>query len=321
MLCITIKGPSLEEARKQIEEAKAFCNLVEWRLDHFDTPDLDSLRRLKEASPIPAIFTLRPKSQGGAYAGPEEERLRIIKKLASLHPETIDLEYTVPNAFIQTLKLKYPRMRIILSYHDFEKTPPDVPSLLHNLQSKKADLYKMSFMAHSALDTLSILCLAKQAAPNVLLMTMGKTGYLSRILAPIVGSPLTYASLHDELATAPGQITASELIHTYGYPRLNTNTSLYGLIGDPVDKSIGHLTINKAMRDRDLQSVYVKIPVASEELQAFLKYAKQLGFKGLSVTMPLKEKVMEFLDEIDPDAKAIGAVNTLEFQRRSDQGL
>ena len=54
--------------------------------------------------------------------------------------------------------------------------------------------------------------------------------------------------------------------------------------------------------------------MTKEELAPFLKMAKELGFKGLSVTTPHKEAIIPLLDEIDPLAQKIGAVNTVVFK-------
>ncbi|MGZ3732411.1 MAG: shikimate dehydrogenase, partial [Parachlamydiaceae bacterium] len=60
-------------------------------------------------------------------------------------------------------------------------------------------------------------------------------------------------------------------------------------------------------------AIYVKMAIQPHEIGSFLYYAKQLGFQGLSVTMPLKEQLLPYLDSIDPSAQEIGAINTLFF--------
>ena len=69
------------------------------------------------------------------------------------------------------------------------------------------------------------------------------------------------------------------------------------------------------MAKRNRNGVYLKIPIQKRELPEFFKYTSKLGFfRGLSVTMPLKEDVLVCLDEVDPQAQSIGAVNTVVFE-------
>jgi 3-dehydroquinate dehydratase/shikimate dehydrogenase len=95
---------------------------------------------------------------------------------------------------------------------------------------------------------------------------------------------------------------------------LNHATELFGLIGDPVSKSLSHMTHNAAMRDLKMDRVYHKFHVPQDHLEHFISQAKKAGVKGLSVTMPLKEKIIPLIDEIHPWAAKVGAVNTLKFE-------
>lgn len=313
LLCVPIKGPSLSEAAQQIEQARHYAEIVEWRLDFFDSLEHTQWEKLFQECPLQTIFTLRPQSQGGRCKLNEEERLRAMQRWVQLNPTYVDLEYTVSSEFVKDLRKSHPALKIILSYHDFEQTPSSLESILKTLRHTPADFYKIAVMARSANDTLSLLLSAREEDNRTLLMSMGETGSLSRILAPIVKRPFTYASLSSAEATAPGQIDAKDLLTIYHYRALNASTQIYGLIGQPVDKSISEYTHNHALQQLNLNSVYVKIPLETQQLSDFFTLAKQLGMRGLSVTMPLKEQVIPFLDEIDPFAQTVGAVNTILF--------
>src|SRR5262249_32850217 len=154
----------------------------------------------------------------------------------------------------------------------------------------------------NSIDAFRLLHFIKKGDKKLIGIGMGKEGQVTRILGPIVGSPITYASLEETLMTAPGQFTARELAERYHYRSLNQTTALYGLIGDPIDRSISDITHNKLMHQYGWNAIYVKIRVKPEELPHFLPLAKTLGFRGLSVTMPLKEAVVPFSEHIDPSA-------------------
>lgn len=314
MLCVVIKGPSYEEAHCQIAKALDFADSVELRLDCFSELDSLALNKLRSHFSIPMIFTLRSSIQGGVYAKSEECRLSDIERLAAIKPDYFDLENHIPAPFIEGFASKYPAVKIILSTHHFSETPNNLEELYRELRKIPAFLYKIAVMANSSLDAIRFLCWAKQANGKLIAVSMGPFGQISRILAPVIGSPLTYASLDDDLQTAPGQLTAEILLHRYRHRSLSSQTAIYGLIGDPVDMSISDETHNHLISRCKLDAVYIKIHVKASELGEFLHLARQLPIQGLSVTMPLKEGILSHLDLIEHEAYSVGAVNTLLFQ-------
>ncbi len=86
---------------------------------------------------------------------------------------------------------------------------------------------------------------------------------------------------------------------------------VYGIIGDPVSHSLSPVMHNLAFRERNIKAVYGAFRVDSSELAKAVEGIRALNIKGLSVTIPHKEKIMEYLDEIDETAREIGAVNTI----------
>lgn len=310
MLCIPIIGPTLSEASNQI---KAHADLLELRLDLFHEISLKDLRELRKKIERPVIFTLRKKEQGGHYRGTEEERLQHIRQLAELHPSYLDVEYDTPPPFVQEIAKVYPAIKLIVSYHDFQQTPLDLEAILKQMKALPAHFYKIACQANSTNDALRMLHFVHQNAP-LLGMSMGKRGEITRILGPLAGSPWTYACASSTQKTAEGQLSSEELQSIYGFSRLTRSSGLFGLIGGTVTQSISQFTHNKLMQALNLDGVYVKMTLEQDELPSFFSLAKKIGIRGLSVTMPLKELVIPFLDYIDPDAKTIGAVNTLVFQ-------
>jgi shikimate dehydrogenase len=94
-------------------------------------------------------------------------------------------------------------------------------------------------------------------------------------------------------------------------PGITGKTVLCGLIGDPVEHSLSPAMHNAAFRALGLDYVYLPLHVRSEDLAAAIKGARAFNIRGLNVTIPHKVEVMALLDEIDPLAKQIGAVNVL----------
>ncbi len=200
---------------------------------------------------------------------------------------------------------------LILSYHNYEETPADLEDLLRTLRSKgKAQYYKIATMARSTLDAFRMLEFS-QKHPDVIGICMGEDGQATRILAPLISTPIMYAALSPEHKTAPGQLTMEELNTIYHFRKLNKQTPIFAVIGDPVSQSPGHLYHNERLKG---EGVYLRLRIASDELPAFFSYVRRFPFRGLSVTIPHKVDVMEYLDEVDPEAEAIGAVNTVDIR-------
>ncbi len=90
---------------------------------------------------------------------------------------------------------------------------------------------------------------------------------------------------------------------------IDTSTALYGVFGDPVAHSLGPAMHNQAFARAGLNAVYLAFRV--RDLAGAMAGVRGLPMAGVSITIPHKVPVMEYLDEIDPEARAIGAVNTV----------
>ncbi|MGR3218225.1 MAG: type I 3-dehydroquinate dehydratase, partial [Candidatus Anammoxibacter sp.] len=134
-------------------------------------------------------------------------------------------------------------------------------------------------------------------------------GCISRILSPKFGGMIVFASLDKGKESAPGQLTIDETRNVYRVQNINRETKIFGLLGNPVAHSMGVHIHNGALTKNSINAVYV--PFKVDKLSDFMDHIKEIGVDGLSVTIPHKESVVEFLDAIDPVAKEIGAVNTI----------
>ena len=92
---------------------------------------------------------------------------------------------------------------------------------------------------------------------------------------------------------------------------ISGKTRVCAIIGDPVEHSLSPVMHNAAFKELGLNLVYVAFTVTTKELKDAILGARRLGLRGLNVTMPHKNAAMNYLDEVDATAKAIGAVNTI----------
>jgi 3-dehydroquinate dehydratase/shikimate dehydrogenase len=97
----------------------------------------------------------------------------------------------------------------------------------------------------------------------------------------------------------------------YHIDKLSRQSKVYGVIGDPVAHSKSPHIHNRAFQARRIDSVYLPFRVTPAQLGDWMRVAKKLPVWGFSVTIPNKQKIMRYLDHIEPLAKRIGAVNTV----------
>ena len=95
-------------------------------------------------------------------------------------------------------------------------------------------------------------------------------------------------------------------------PTITAKTKILGVIGHPIEHSMSPIMHNTAINDLKLDYVYLAFDIEPQDLSKAIDGIRALNIKGISVTIPHKEAIMEYLDEIEPIAKNIGAVNTIK---------
>ncbi len=94
---------------------------------------------------------------------------------------------------------------------------------------------------------------------------------------------------------------------------LDGKTWVYGVVGYPISHSLSPVFQNQAFRHFSINAVYVPFEVKPEDFERAFLGLKALGVKGVNITLPHKEKVLDFVDFLDEHVKAIGAANTVKF--------
>jgi 3-dehydroquinate dehydratase/shikimate dehydrogenase len=286
---------------------------IELRLDLFPSIDFARLKEFLFSTPLTVLLTVRSKAHGGSFSSGQKSQEDLLEKLLLLHPHFLDLEYDLAPSFLEKLFTSPSSTQFVLSYHNMKEVPKDLVKIYEQMTLYPAFTYKIAVFPHSASEALAFLIFAKER-PKLSAICMGKESSFARVLAAAQGNRIDFASLASA-KTAPGQIPFEDLFFLYRYPQLNTQTALYGLIGDPVEQSQGDLYHNLAFAQEKQNAVYVKMRLQEEEIPHFLPLAKQIGFLGLSVTMPFKEKIIPFLDEMDNQAKSMQSVNTIYSEK------
>jgi len=131
------------------------------------------------------------------------------------------------------------------------------------------------------------------------------------VLSPVFGGAYTYAAPMYAEGTAAGQVSARVLRNLYRVEKLRKTAKIYGVIADPIRHSISPVVHNRAFQSRRLDAVYLPFLVSPPNLRDFFQLAERLPLAGFSVTIPHKQKILRYLDTVDPLARRIGAVNTV----------
>jgi 3-dehydroquinate dehydratase/shikimate dehydrogenase len=344
MICAVITEPTIDSARTAIKEAALAADMIELRLDYltdFDFGRPDSLVQLLANKPVPAIITCRAVDEGGKRAVDDDIRLRLLVEGARTLADYCDVEAA---HYERAMRFKPDLDRLIVSYHNFEETPPDLPSIYDRVCALPAAVHKIVTRANSISDTLAIFKLLDRATEEnrkLIALAMGEAGLITRILSPSRGSFLTYGSLRSGAESAPGQLTCQDLNEVYGLSRITRATKITGIIGRPLSHSASPAMHNAAFDALGLDYVYLPFEVddvkqffaefvspcqtrpraTGVQSTAFRRPASDSscsGFdwplRGFSVTIPHKTAVIPFLDEMDKTSQAVGAVNTVVIE-------
>jgi 3-dehydroquinate dehydratase/shikimate dehydrogenase len=314
-ICIALGLPDvatlLDHARREAEAGEAF---LEFRLDFLDHPcqGAEAIRPFLERFPECIILaTCRRHQNHGKFNGSIEEQLTILDLAVEHGAHAIDIEIETAEAAPERLNHFRGRAQVILSYHNFEATPP-MDTVLGRVMRIPADAYKVVTTARKPSDNVRVLAAAR-AMPKqrVIVLAMGELGFPTRVLSPVFGGIFTYAAPIFAEGTAAGQVSARFLRHLYRVEKLNRNAKIYGVIADPIRHSISPAVHNRAFQSRRLDAVYLPFLVAPAFLRDFFSMAEKLPLAGFSVTIPHKQKIVRYLDSVDTLARRIGAVNTV----------
>jgi len=303
MICVPVISETTDKAIEDMHKACAHADLIEIRADYIKDPDLHKILSAKKK---PVVITIMPEHENGKFKGPEAERTALLKQAVDLGADYIDVNLGCTES--DSLIKNRGRTKIIGSYHNFKETPSNLEEIHAKIEATGADIIKIAAFANRLSDNLKILDLVKKSTRDIIAICMGPQGEISRILAPLYGSYFTFASLEKGRESAPGQIPAEILKNIYRLNEIKPDFKIYGLIGNPVSKSKGYLLFNSLFRQHKLNNIYLNFLV--NDLKDFTDVFPDM-LAGFSITMPHKQAIMNCLDEIDPAAERIGAVNTV----------
>jgi len=307
MICIPIVSKTTKDAIKDMAKAEEIADLTEIRADYIK--DLD-LEKILAARTKPVIVTITPKNENGRFEGTEQERTALLRQAVDLDADYIDISIECQE--LSDLINYCKNTKSIVSYHNYDETPGNLQKISQKIEAAGADIIKIATFANKLSDNLKIFELIRRSSKDIIALCMGELGEISRILGPIYGSYLTFGSLEIGSESAPGQIPAHILRNVYRVNEVEQGFDVYGLIGNPVNKSRGYLLFNPLFKHYNINGMYLNFRV--EDIDDFTRYFQGL-LTGFSITMPFKQELFYILNDITPEAEKIGAINTIVKDR------
>jgi 3-dehydroquinate dehydratase/shikimate dehydrogenase len=301
----------VEHTRREINAGESF---FEFRLDYLAAPEqgIAVIRKFLAAHPDCCILaTCRRHQNHGKFNGSVEDQIRILNAALDAGARAVDIEIESAENAGPRLEALRGKGKLMLSYHNYDGTPsPEV--VLRRMLRIPADGYKIVTTARKPSDNSRILALTKSHPRTPLIvLAMGETGFPTRVLATAWGGMFTYAAPNASEGTASGQVSARVLRNLYRAEKFSRAAKIYGVIADPVRHSISPAVHNRAFQAHRIDAVYLPFLVQPAQLKDFFILAESLPIAGFSVTIPHKQKIIRYLDVIDPLARRIGAVNTV----------
>jgi 3-dehydroquinate dehydratase / shikimate dehydrogenase len=314
-VCVPVCAKTFAQMEEACARASDVADLIEVRLDCIEGDVLvEKVKELLSRVTRPVIVTLRAEEQGGYRALTRPQRKAFWEG-----------DWGVPGTALFDIEadlvteLSLDRSKVIVSHHDFSGVPDDLDRVYERLAAMPAHVVKIAVNANDITDCIPVFHLlehARRQPRNLIAIAMGNAGIATRILGPSKGAFLTYGSLEDAKATAPGQVNADALRSVYRIDEIDNDTMICGLVGLPVMHSVSPHMHNAAFGAEGVNGVY--LPLEVRDIEAFVKRMVrpvtreiEWNLRGLSVTAPHKSQVIPFLDWVHPKALEIGAVNTV----------
>jgi len=324
LICAPITETRVEAFLISIRGAERIADAIELRFDYLPAESLPQL--IAELSSQvahvskPLILTFRPREQGGKRNLSLQDRRDFWRGLPREIVNSIayaDFEFDLAESFANE-RPPMPWEKVICSWHDFTETPHDLIARYELMAVTPAAVVKIATQANRISDCLRVFELIEHSNGKkpVIALAMGLPGLMTRVLSPARGAMLTFGSLRRGAESAAGQPTVAELRDLYRVKQLARASEVFGVIGNPVGHSRSPLMHNAALKALNRDGVY--LPFEVDDLGSFVcgfvhpKTGKlDWNLRGLSVTIPHKLAIIQYLDFVDATAVSVGAVNTV----------
>ena len=327
LICMTLTGRTLAENAELAKKYEKKIDLVELRVDCLDEDEQLYVRRFPGMVSQPVILTIRRDVDGGKFVGGEFSRTTLFgSALAFANQDKtknfayVDFEDDFHVSGIQDAAQAF-GIRIIRSFHNMKGSVTNLQEKARSMMKTGFEIPKIAFMPQSLNDVTNMFKEGAEMSQDHIFIAMGDLGLPSRILAAKSNSFLTFVSPEETMGNVGGigHITPNIINDLYRFRSIDEETKAFGIIGWPLLKTSSPEIHNQGYIGHNMNAVYV--PVRAPNVPEALTFCNQVGIQGLSVTVPHKEDIMFYLSDISPEAKTIGAVNTIIKKNNSWSGF
>lgn len=206
MICVPIKNKNENDLIRLYKKAQGSADIVELWFDQIHPPLTEEF--------LSKIFKIKAKSLIYKFEGNKQN----LAKLLNHKIDYIDLDIKTSVSLIKSIKKNHPKIKIILSNHDFTGTPglENLKALSVRMIKRGADIVKIATTAKNPGDCFMIFSLLeflKAKKQRAICLCMGKFGKLTRMAGHLFDNYLMYCPLDKDQITASGQLTVKELCH------------------------------------------------------------------------------------------------------------
>ena len=312
-IVVSHKSADFEALSKAALRQAALADLIELRLDEVPDVSEERLKEFVEECPKPVIAAVHGPEAFGTFAGTIDERLELLRMAARAGCRFVDIDWRL-SLELGEVDGKCHR---IVSRHETEGTPEDLASLHEEVEEVlyEGDVVKIVTHANSSEDGLRLLRYLREKGKGLVAFCSGERGSFTRVLAPILGSPFTYAApaeipgFETGAPTAPGQLRVNDLHALVPPGGLSHETAVFGVVGAPVSHSWSPRVHGMALKAAKLDAIYLAFE--PEDFGAFLALADDECFRGFSVTAPFKADAFRAARSMDSATEQAEAANTL----------
>ncbi len=308
LICLTVAEKTIKSALSRIQQDRQHIDIAEIRTDFLEREELAGLKQLPRLTDVPLLLTVRRTSDGGRWDGPEADRRRILLEAAVSRYHYVDMESDVRFPDVEA-RCAENGTTIIRSMRDFNGVPERLSHIIKDMPRKPDEIPKVAVTPGSVAELATIVKACRDIPHRKkIVLGMGTWGFPTRVLAGKLGSYLTYCSPAG-LETSPEYIDPETLVSTYRFREISKTAAVYCIIANPVMHSRSPWIHNPAFRSAGVDAVYV--PVQVDDLSHFFDLAPLLDIRGVSVSVPHKAGVRQFLAAEDNTVAVVGSCNTV----------
>lgn len=297
MICVTIAPVSRKLAKADLLNAARLGDIVELRLDHLaKEPDV---RDLIAGAPKPVIISCRRPQDGGAWAGSEEARLRLLRQAIVAGPAYVELDLEIAPRIP-----RFGETQRIISFTRMDRPEADIEEVFNQAAAHQADVVRFTWPTPTMDDAWPLLlAISQKRRLPIVGVGLGRADLTISLLGRKYGSPWIYAALERGMETYPGQATVFELDEVYHWRQIGPQTTFVAIAGFGPAQEMTTRIMNAGFQQlgEDVRC----LPIEVGEVQRLCPMLDALKIRAVVVSHRLCRTLRPLADVIDDALDAI----------------